>query len=207
MVRFNEIGQRLSNSDSEALADETIQAILAAHFEISRFPTGHPVKISIDYQGKVSISGSCKHKGSFDRLPVNFDTVTGAFNLDHCGLSSLEGCPNSVGASFACRRNNITSLQGGPAIVKGHYICSDNYLRSLGGCPAEVGGDFVIQWHHELPLLRLLMYRQDQIVLKPRDGSPQYMLEQYGGVGVSRANILACQKAMIDAGFEGNASW
>ncbi len=125
-------------------------------------------------------------------MPVNFGTVTGAFNIDHCGLSSLEGCPNTVGASFVCRRNNITSLQGGPLVVKGNYNCSDNNLKSLEGSPTNIGGNFILDWNSELPMLRLLMYNQYQIVIKRGMESPGDLLKQYDMVAVYISNIIAC---------------
>ena len=76
------------------------------------------------------------------RLPVNFGNVTGSFSCSNNQLTSLEGCPQSVGGSFSCEHNQLTSLQGCPQSVGGSFYCSYNQLTSLEGCPQSVGGYF-----------------------------------------------------------------
>ncbi len=82
-------------------------------------------------------------------LPIKFGTVTGNFS---CGsgndidykneLTSLEGCPHTVGGDFRCPMNNLTSLEGGPTEVGGNYYCYKNKLSSLKGAPSSVYGIF-----------------------------------------------------------------
>lgn len=67
---------------------------------------------------------------------------TGGFSCSSNRLTSLEGCPSSVGSSFTCSDNELTSLKGGPSSVGGSFSCSANYLTSLEGAPSSVGQYF-----------------------------------------------------------------
>jgi hypothetical protein len=60
------------------------------------------------------------------KLPLKFGKVTGWFDCSHNQLTSLEGCPTSVGGNFWCTNNQLTSLKGGPTIVNGHFGCGGN---------------------------------------------------------------------------------
>jgi hypothetical protein len=77
-----------------------------------------------------------------DRLPVRFGAVDDYFVV-HSGLSTLEGCPHTVGGLFNCGENRIASLKGGPKSVGGQYVCSNNpELTSLQGAPDTVNDTF-----------------------------------------------------------------
>lgn len=40
-------------------------------------------------------------------------------------VTSLQGCPQSVGGDFGCNHNQLTSLQGAPQSVGGDFDCRD----------------------------------------------------------------------------------
>jgi len=56
---------------------------------------------------------------------IRFHT-SGSFDIDDCGLLSLEGCPRYVQGYFSCQQNEITSLAGFPEkIDKSCYVMSN----------------------------------------------------------------------------------
>ena len=67
----------------------------------------------------------------YNVLPVKFRDVVGNFNCGLNVLSSLKGCPSSVGGNFYCGGNNLLNLVGGPISVGGDYFCASNKLVSL----------------------------------------------------------------------------
>ncbi len=127
------------------------------------------------------------------------------------GLRSLEGCPEIIHGEFTCSRNNLVSLQHGPRHVEGNFDCSDNPLTSLEYLPAIIGGYVKIPWSKDLPLLRLVRYRSvylyNKLSLNGPQKLPEKILSKYTSPEATRRDIIVCQKELIDAGFEGNASW
>jgi hypothetical protein len=93
--------------------------------------------VSIDVDGNVDLSGR-----GLTKLPLKFRNVSGYFYCSDNELTSLEGCPLSVGVSFYCSDNKLTSLEGCPSSVGVDFWCFDNKLTSLEGCPSSVGGSF-----------------------------------------------------------------
>jgi hypothetical protein len=60
-------------------------------------------------------------------LPHNFfGDIRGFFWCDSNKLTSLEGCPESIGGSFSCCHNNLSSLEGCPKYVGGNFFCYSN---------------------------------------------------------------------------------
>ena len=75
-----------------------------------------------------------------DKLPLNFKNVNGPFIISNNGLTTLEGCPQTVEGNFICVTNELESLVGGPKKVIGDYDCSFNKLSSLDGVATWIGG-------------------------------------------------------------------
>jgi hypothetical protein len=92
---------------------------------------------SIDVDGYVGID-----RNGLTKLPLNFRKITRYFSCSSNYLTSLEGCPESVGSDFICYYNNLTSLKGCPKSVGGDFECQSNNLTSFEGCPKFIGGDF-----------------------------------------------------------------
>ena len=65
--------------------------------------------------------------------------VIGWVGCQNNNLTSLEGCPKTVGGSFFCNYNNLTSLEGIPKTIKGNFYIDKSlkdkfpkgYIRSL----------------------------------------------------------------------------
>ena len=77
---------------------------------------------TVDVKGSVNLS----HK-NLNRLPLRFGKVSGYFYCSENLLTTLEGCPTSVGGGFDCSWNQLTTLEGCP-IVSGYFVCSHNPL-------------------------------------------------------------------------------
>jgi len=54
---------------------------------------------------------------------IQFNKVTGWFDIRNSKLTSLRGCPEIVDNDFICSWNYLTSLEGCPKLVKGKFIC------------------------------------------------------------------------------------
>ena len=68
--------------------------------------------------------------------------VSKSFSILQCNLiTSLEGCPEEVGANFYCSGTSITDLKGAPRMVGGFDCRECELLTSLEGLPKIIGSD------------------------------------------------------------------
>jgi hypothetical protein len=210
----------------EIVDEKQIESLLKKNFLIKgRFKINNGM---VSIEGDITVRDECE----LSQLPVNFENITGNFNLTHNHLTTLYGSPSTVGGGFFCSNGKLTSLQGGPDYVKGGFSCSHNKLTSLQGGPSFVGGGmscasnplkslegipisttryFGFPYRRDLPLLRVLQYNFAIESISDKSSFSETntvrdILEKYSN-NPSRSNILACQKELINAGFEGNASW
>ena len=170
---------------------------------------------------KITVNGSCDlrfmplpNSQGERSLPVHFDHVAGDFSVEAKGLTTLEGCPRTVGGQFFASYNRIKDLIGGPDHVGKRYVvryCEQ--LESLDGLATHIGQHFAVIYKKDLPLLRSLVSPRIEL------DRPQYetwesvhqrrqveqILRSYAGQGQSGA--LACAAELADAGFKGNARW
>jgi hypothetical protein len=114
---------------------------------------------SIDVNGDVNLSFK-----SLTELPLKFRNVTGTFQCSDNKLSTLEGCPKSIGGDFflhfnyltslkgcavkvnggfECSNNRLSTLENSPQIVNGYFICNSNELTTLKGAPESIGSGFL----------------------------------------------------------------
>lgn len=109
---------------------------LCVKYDISNYsinPDG-----TIDVDGDVGLCNSALTP----LLPLRFGKVSGDFECFDNRLTSLEGCPTSVGGDFWCAHNELTSLEGCPISVGGSFYCDNNKLISLEFSPTKVDGCF-----------------------------------------------------------------
>lgn len=95
--------------------------------------------VSIDEQDYITVNGSIVIKPPFvknGKLTVKFKSVKGTFNCNNLGLTTLEGCPQSV-SEFLCSGNNLTSLQYCPSEIRLAIKCLDNQLTNLDYLPEK----------------------------------------------------------------------
>lgn len=196
----------LLENANEGVMRETVDVrdILARYFRWDG-------EIVLDANDRVSIDGDCELLQSSSNLlalPVNFYKVTANFACDNAGLTSLDGCPEIVGGHFFAGNNALTDLHNAPKTIGGFCGVTGNELISLKGLP-EAFGRISLTWNKDLPLLQLV---GRNAVIYDNDNSNESgqkchkILKSYIGRS-TRADIIACQKDLIDAGFEGNASW
>ena len=91
---------------------------------------------SIDVYGHIYLQ-----RIELTKLPIKFNHVSGDFWCYRNNLTTLEGCPKSVG-SFDCSYNKLTTLEGCPKSVGSSFYCDNNKLTTLEGCPKSVGRGF-----------------------------------------------------------------
>jgi len=75
-------------------------------------------------------------------LPVKFDFILGDFDISHCGLTTLKGCPERVEGDFICENNQLYDLSFGPTTVDGDYNARTCRLKSLKGSPRHIVENF-----------------------------------------------------------------
>lgn len=99
---------------------------------------------TINNDGSLDVKGNVEFRmgiyNSLGRLPLQFNKVTGWFDCNRSGLTTLEGAPSYVGKSFSCYDNEITNLKGGPKYVGGRFDCTSNPLTTLAYFPEVVKG-------------------------------------------------------------------
>ncbi len=78
-----------------------------------------------------------------DKLPLNFNRVSGWFNCHNNNLTSLEGSPKEVGGDFICTHNKITTLKGSPILIWGYLDLESNPL-SIIDSSIEIKGKIYI---------------------------------------------------------------
>lgn len=118
-------------------------------------------RINDDYT--VEALENVKIRKEMSHLPIQFDYAMGHFDISDCGLTTLQGCPETVEGDFLCTNNdlrdlkmgpqkvngnydvrecNLSSLTGAPVRLKKNFLCSKNNLRNLNGGPRIVDGSY-----------------------------------------------------------------
>jgi len=161
-------------------------------------------EVSLDEEGRVNITGTItfRRRGQTE-FPLWFGKVTGNFYAEGLALRSLEGAPYEVGKSFILKQNNLSTLVGGPQRVGAYYNVLKNPLVNLDGLATSIGDAFSFSYTPTLPLLRTLAAKR--IWPNPDQVELEKILEKYAGQG--RAGAIDCKRALVAAGFEGNARW
>ena len=65
------------------------------------------------------------------------------FYCDHNQLTSLEGCPETVGKGFSCSYNKLISLEGCPVFIGGNFWCGNNKDKLKLPDFVELKGEFI----------------------------------------------------------------
>jgi len=79
----------------------------------------------VNREGKIDVHGwvDIAEHTDLKRFPVEFGRVTSHFNCRDCSsLTTLEGCPRTVGGFFSCYNcTSLTTLAGAPEKVEGTF--------------------------------------------------------------------------------------
>ena len=95
---------------------------------------------TINDKGEVSCNFVSIKNQPITKLPIKFDKVID-FRVQHCKLTTLEGCPREVDM-FHCNNNNLTSLEFGPKECHTYSVSSNN-ITSLEHSPNKVVNFFI----------------------------------------------------------------
>lgn len=138
-------------------------------------------KIYID--GTVDVFESVNIKIKMKYLPVKFEYIMGDFDISHCDLITLDGCPLTVDGNFNCSYNRLIDLKSGPWEVGGNYDASLNNLNNLVGSPLIIRGDFIVSFNSLKSLINGPMevigsYYVDNCLLNNLTGCPD-ILEKF----------------------------
>ena len=197
---------------------QEIQHLLNTYFQNGE--AGNRVRFQIEDSGIVNVQEITPgygvllaQRGLFPngKLPVKFGVCYASLILDRCGLTSLEGCPQTVGGRFTANKNPLKDMTGGPQEVSGRVGFKQEVpVLSLAGFPQRVGQHLSINYHDKLPLLRALNCQQGIMLYGPAGmfsklQKIEAILFKYAGQG--KRALFDCQKDLEDAGFEGNARW
>jgi hypothetical protein len=191
MVRYSEL--------FETASEKYVKQILEKNFDIRG-------TYSVNSDNDIDIDGSCVLEVKIKKIPIMFGKVSGHFICGGEGLKSLEGAPKYVGKRFSCGGNALVSLKGAPKYVGGDFVCSNNPLKDLSGIDNEtiLQGRFYCPWFEDLPLLRTLIAQKG---MYSSNFAVNNIINQFIPHTNLRHAVLDCQKALIEAGYAGNARW
>jgi hypothetical protein len=85
--------------------------------------------VIINKEGKIDVSiGLTLTRWVTKEIPnfIQFGVIHGDFDISHCNLTTLRGCPERVFGNFSCSGNDLTSLKYSPQEVKYTYDCRNN---------------------------------------------------------------------------------
>jgi hypothetical protein len=137
--------------------------------------------------------------------------VGGYVNATSNLLSSLEGFPVTVGGSVFLDNNMLTSLRGLPATLSDDLEIHKNNLSSLEGLPSSITGWLTLDYTPTMPLLRTLGALHVNLIVLLGDKEIKSQISKIindpNWIGQGKRGAIRCQKALIAAGFEGNAKW
>ena len=214
--------------DTPAYTDRQKQILrqLKMYYEVT------PQRVRFDEHDRIIADGFVELLMGTRQLQVEFSEVNSSFSAVGKGLVTLLGAPEKVEGYFDVASNKLETLRGGPKWVGGDFICWKNQLSSLEAAPEHVGGAFIIyanplvslegmpqkigvklalSYDPELPLLRTLVAPHIELSTGPKVVSwdrlllCEEILNKYAGQG--RAGAIDCKRALVAAGFEGNARW
>jgi hypothetical protein len=156
-------------------------------------------------------------------------TVEGSFKCNGNFLKTLEGGPTAVAGGYICYNNPLESLRGAPSHIRGEFLLQETLIGSFEGGPKKVDGfllalechqlrtldgfpeavpHVVIEWHKDLPLLRTLVANEINFASTQfPEKAAEVMMTMRPFAGLGKRGAIKCQKALIAAGFEGNARW
>lgn len=103
-------------------------------------------------------------------MVLAFFNISGKFYCSDNNLTSLKGCPNSIGGDFSCSYNNLTSLKGSPSYIGGDFHCSNNNLTKfakviVNKCKCDFSGNKFEEEPSDKELIKFLLSKKWSFVL------------------------------------------
>jgi len=150
--RFNQLMESKSGDVKPLIKEQ--QTIKVYSNEVKRWlndcAENYFNSVNIDDNGYVTIVGDfdCSEQNLTNLKGVTFKEVTGNFSCWGNEITSLVGCPETVGGDFNCGQNKITSLDGSPKTVGKDYLIHDNpkeFTIDDIKLVTKVGGDITVK--------------------------------------------------------------
>jgi len=156
-------------------------------------------------------------------------TVEGKFKCNGNKLISLEGGPTTVFGAYICDQNPLQTLKGAPEHIRGEFFIQDTQISNFIGGPKKVDGILIaircpnirslegfpveashvgLDWREDIPLLRTLVANNvslASIEFPNKAAEVMNLMRPYMGQG--RAGAIDCKRALVAAGYSGNARW
>ena len=96
---------------------------------------------TLNDDGSIDVDGSVYlYTKGLTELPLKFGKVSGYFTCDNNQLTTLEGCPTSVGDDFNCSYNQLTTFKGCPESISGNFQCYYNKIVNFYEFPDRLIG-------------------------------------------------------------------
>jgi Leucine-rich repeat (LRR) protein len=144
---------------------------------------------TINRDGSVDVSGNVIFGNrNLERIPLQFRHVSGFFLCNGNKLTSLEGCPITVGKGFSCEHNFLKSLEGCPKEVGLFCHCSNNFLTTPMYSPKKTHS---LDLHHNMliSLIGLTGNITDQLLLH-KNNLPKIFTNAFYNLSVNDQNIF-----------------
>ena len=138
---------------------------------------------SIDVDDSVGLANK-----KLDKLPLNFNRVSGWFNCHNNNLTSLEGSPKEVGNDFICTHNKITTLKGAPILI-GRNLDLDSNPLSIIDSSIEIKGKIYID-HTKLDWFKIKRIGLDKLKILFEHGVDYDIFRKDGSINDSRLERL-----------------
>lgn len=156
---------------------------------------------TINPDGTVDVNGNVNFSNhNIPSIPVQFGHVTGSFECSNTPITSLAGCPHTVGDKFYCYSTEIISLAGSPHTVGARFDCSSTRIKSLSGVHKIVKhiGETIYIPTPATHLLGLLLIEGLQKIVV---GVDRVLLSNILTKHLKDRDVLLAQDELLDAGF------
>ena len=127
------------------------------------------------------------------------------FDCSKLKLTTLRGCPSSVGGDFYCSNNKLTSLVGAPSSVGGDFGCFNNNLTSLHDVHKiikKMNGPF---WARNNPITSCVLgvlLIESCISLSIDILKVEKIIRKYLPNTRGFSAVIECQSELLDAGLD-----
>jgi len=140
-------------------------------------------------------------------LPVTFSSADADFDVNSCGLTSLDGCPRTVKGLFSCWGNYLKTIDGCPEVAQ---IMNFNWLfdiKTISGIHKKVRECYSISIPHTVTssILGLMLIKNLFNVKTEAAGHPIPNLEKAILI-INRhlgknPDVLECQEELLSNGL------
>ena len=193
-----------------------------------------PTDYKIHPDGSVEFYTSVEMVDPHRKVPIKIREAHSGLNLNGVNLTSLEGCPRTVGGMFRIDGNpnlksllhcptfcgsinalrcGLTTVEHGPTTVQRDYNIAGNRLTTLKHLP-DGFENLMLTYYDDLPLLKIPTIKglKNVIWLDERGYNTNFPDRQVEDliddmVGAGRPGAIELQRALMNWGLEKNARY